>query len=317
MTSIEMRWLQSIGLGKSERGAVNRDNHSRPTLLSVCSGIGGLDIACERQLKTEPLGYIEQNAYAQAVLMARMEDKTLGAAPIFSDLRAFDGRPLHGLVDWLVGGIPCQPHSLAGQQRRHTDQRDLVDEFLRLVGEMEPEICFVENVRGFIAGDGLGRLLGGLADFGFDAEWETLSASWACGAPHKRERVFVLAYRNNERCRTLRRANGWGNVGNANGSRLQRRGRPLAGRPDELPAWPPGPKGNWSAIPPQFWPATKSGFRGVVDGVRPSAQFGRFSHPEQFRTERLRSLGNACIPQQAEAALCLLMQRSLQNDLDS
>ena len=305
MTSIEMRWLQSIGLGKSERGAVNRDNHSRPTLLSVCSGIGGLDIACERQLKTEPLGYIEQNAYAQAVLMARMEDKTLGAAPIFSDLRAFDGRPLHGLVDWLVGGIPCQPHSLAGQQRRHTDQRDLVDEFLRLVGEMEPEICFVENVRGFIAGDGLGRLLGGLADFGFDAEWETLSASWACGAPHKRERVFVLAYRNNERCRTLRRANGWGNVGNANGSRLQRRGRPLAGRPDELPAWPPGPadRDAWAYILerwPELAPAVEPTLRGVVNGDGDGLA----------RSDQLRILGNGVVPLQAAVAFRTLVTQA-------
>jgi DNA (cytosine-5)-methyltransferase 1 len=97
-------------------------------------------------------------------------------------------------VDIVFGGIPCQPHSCAGKQQRQEDERDLVDEFLRIVGEVEPRFAAVENVRGFLAGDGIGRLLGGLADLGFDAEWEIVSAAQV-GAPHKRERVFVLAYR--------------------------------------------------------------------------------------------------------------------------
>ena len=171
-------------------------NHADPhpfNAISVCSGIGGLDLAVERVFGARVVALLEREAYAQAVLLDRMEAQALVPAPIFFDVTRFDGKPFRGLVDLVFGGIPCQAHSVAGKQLRSADERDLIDEFLRIVGEVGPRLVFVENVRGFVAGDGLGRLLGGLADLGFDAEWETVQAAQV-GAPHKRERVFVLAY---------------------------------------------------------------------------------------------------------------------------
>jgi len=172
---------------------MNTHDTTAPTAISICSGIGGLDLAVERVFGARTVAYIEREAYCQAVLMARMADSSLEPSPIFSDVREFDGTPFRGVVDIVFGGIPCQPHSAAGKRGRQADERDLVDEFLRIVGEVEPRFAVVENVRGFLAGDGIGRLLGGLADLGLDAEWEVVSAAQV-GAPHKRERVFVLGY---------------------------------------------------------------------------------------------------------------------------
>ncbi|MCP4661020.1 MAG: DNA cytosine methyltransferase [bacterium] len=169
------------------------DPTPRPTALSVCSGIGGLDLAVREVLDARVVGHIERDAYCQAVLLARMEEEALEPAPVFPDLCSFDGRDWAGCVDLVFGGIPCQAHSVAGKQLRSADERDLVTEFLRLVGEVGPRLVFVENVRGFIAGDGLGRLLGGLAELGLDAEWGALSAC-ALDAPHTRTRVFILAH---------------------------------------------------------------------------------------------------------------------------
>ena len=173
-------------------------DHHPLNAISVCSGIGGLDLAVERVLGARVVAYCEREAYAQAVLLERMEEEALVPAPIHFDLRELDGTRYRGLVDLVFGGIPCQPHSSAGKQRRGDDDRDLIDEFLRLVREVEPSFVVVENVRGFVSPGGLGRLLGPLAGFGFDAEWLCVKAS-DVGAPHRRERVFVLAYREHSR----------------------------------------------------------------------------------------------------------------------
>lgn len=170
-----------------------------PRVLGVCSGIGGLELGIHRAFPgARAVGYVERDAYAAAVLLARMEDETLEPAPIWcGDLHDFDAAAWAGAVDLVCGGIPCQPYSFAGKQLRGEDERDLVDEFLRTVGTVGPRLVVVENVAAF-AVDGLGRMLGGLAALGFDAEWATVRAS-DVGAPHRRERCFVLGHRDGAR----------------------------------------------------------------------------------------------------------------------
>jgi len=321
---------------------VNGYSHP-PTYLSACSGIGGLDLALERVTGARAVGYCERESYAQAVLMARMEDKALGAAPLWDDLRAVPGARLRGLVDFLIGGIPCQPHSSAGKQRRGDDERDLIDAFCDLAGDMAPRFVFVENVRGFVARDGLGRLLGRLADLGFDAEWCCVRAS-DVGAPHRRERVFVLAYRSGELAdaqyarQRLRRTPHDKDRSDAHGDNADGR--------DASMAWPPGPDGDWSRILEHLWPALWDPARkrhgdgrqdstgeqtGVPwQGSEPHGEGSEETEPDlrgvahglpelvepamRYRIDRLRCLGNAVVPQQAELALRILLDRISSGD---
>ena len=168
-------------------------------VLSLFSGVGGLDLGVRMALPSRVVCYVEGEAYACAVLAHQMEEARLDAAPIWSDVTTFDGKPWRGRVDLIAGGFPCQDLSVAGKRAgiREGKRSGLWSEFARIIGEVEPRFVFVENVRG-LAGDGLGVVLSDLADLGFDAEWLCLRAS-EVGAPHRRERIFVLAYRDGGR----------------------------------------------------------------------------------------------------------------------
>ncbi len=96
-------------------------------------------------------------------------------------------------VDVIAGGFPCQDLSVAGPRAGlFADRSGLWWEFLRVVCELPPRFVLVENVPGLIAGDNADAFLGSLAATGFDAEWESIRAC-DVGAPHLRERVFVVA----------------------------------------------------------------------------------------------------------------------------
>jgi len=115
--------------------------------LSLCAGAAGLDLGLAL---AEPgyraVGYVERDAYAAAVLVARMEDQTLDRAPVWDDLATFDGRPWRGLVDILSAGYPCQPFSVAGRRRGTVDPRHLWPHVARVIAEYGPVWVFLENV---------------------------------------------------------------------------------------------------------------------------------------------------------------------------
>ena len=139
-----------------------------------------------------PVCYVEREAFAAAALVARMEDKILAPAPIWSDVSSFDGRPWRGVVDFIAGGFPCQDVSDAGPREgiRRGNRSGLWFEFARIVGEVGPRYVFVENVARLTL-RGLDIVLGTLAELGFDAEWTTLRAE-EVGAAHERDRTFIL-----------------------------------------------------------------------------------------------------------------------------
>jgi len=93
-------------------------------------------------------------------------------------------------------------------------------------------------------------------------------------------------------------------LGNAHGKGLEGRDRPEREGAYERPPWPPGPEGDWSDVPKELWPATEPPLRGVVDGLPDLVDLAQL-----YRTERLRALGNAVVPAQAEHAIRLLLER--------
>jgi DNA (cytosine-5)-methyltransferase 1 len=138
------------------------------------------------------VGYVERDAYAASVLLARMEDASLEPAPVWcGNLEDLDPAPFFG-VDLVTAGFPCQPWSAAGKRRGTDDERWIWPAIASLLRGVRPRLVFLENVRALISRGGLGLVLADLADLGFDAEWAVLSAG-EVGASQQRERVFILA----------------------------------------------------------------------------------------------------------------------------
>ena len=170
------------------------------TNLSLFSGAGGLDLGARMVGGFKTVAYVEFDRYAQGVLMSRMRSGDLDDAPIFEDVRTFDGRRLRGYIDIVSGGFPCQDLSTAGT--KSTGRRGIIEgtrsglwiEYARIVREIQPRFVLVENVAGLLDG-WMGLVLGDLAKMGYDAEWDLLRAS-SFGAPHRRSRVFIVAYPN-------------------------------------------------------------------------------------------------------------------------
>ena len=126
-----------------------------------------------------------------------MQDKTLDEALIWTDLKTFDGRAWRGKVDCITGGYPCQPFSVAGKKLAEKDPRHLWPEIKRLITEIEPPICFFENVGGHLR-LGFEQVANDLSELGYKVKAGLFTAQ-EVGAPHKRERLFILAYRDSIR----------------------------------------------------------------------------------------------------------------------
>ncbi|MCC7340565.1 MAG: DNA cytosine methyltransferase [Bryobacterales bacterium] len=172
---------------------------ARPIVgLSICSGYGGLELGLKLVLGDDFFCavHVERDLVAASVLVERMAEGALEQAPVWDDVATFDGTGWRGCVDIVTAGFPCQPFSVAGKRRGVEDERWIWPDIARVIGEVGPEYVFLENVPGLVR-HGLGPVLGSLAEMGFDAEWGCFSAA-EIGATHKRERVFILAYRDRE-----------------------------------------------------------------------------------------------------------------------
>ncbi|MBL4766535.1 MAG: DNA cytosine methyltransferase [Rhodobacteraceae bacterium] len=181
------------GLVVHPSGNASGEADARLHGLSLCAGAGGIDlglaIACPQYCT---VCYVEREAYAAAILVARMEDKTLDCAPVWDDVTTFDGRPWRGAVDIVTGGYPCQPFSVAGKRQGADDPRHLWPHFARIIGECQPEWVFLENVANHI-NLGYREVRGELEELGYRIT-EGLFTAAEVGAPHKRQRLFVLAH---------------------------------------------------------------------------------------------------------------------------
>lgn len=171
--------------------------------LALFAGAGGGLYATKWLLGWRAVCYVEWNKYCVEVLKARIRDGVFDDAPIWDNARTFDGTPWCGVVDIITAGFPCQPFSVAGNRLGEKDPRNMWPDTIRIIREVGAPLVFLENVSGLRYGSYFGRILGDLAESGYSVRWRVLSAA-EVGAPHKRDRVFILANNRKERMEGIR-----------------------------------------------------------------------------------------------------------------
>jgi DNA (cytosine-5)-methyltransferase 1 len=261
--------------------------------------------------------YIESDFFAQDVLATRIADSLLDKAPIWSFVETWKSAEWVERIDIISSGFPCQPWSVAGKKKGIDDERWIWPSIAKIIHEVRPKYVFLENVVGLL-NTGLGYVLRDLAQSGYDAEWDVFSAR-ACGAPHLRERIFILAHRPSLDGKWLHdQGDPWREpeetTGNRSGAmdcshrpRLQGWRTDKPQYKDELPSWPPSPEdfASWRRVL-DIDPTLEPSFCGVADGI--SDELEQFVC--QGRENRLKALGNAVVPLVAAVAFVKLFERS-------
>lgn len=301
--------------------------------LDLFSGIGGFALGLERA-GHETVAFCEIEPYCRAVLK-----KHWPAIPCYEDIRLLTAERLAAdgiAVDAICGGFPCQDISFAGKAAGIEGERSgLWSDYRRLIGELRPRYVIVENVSALLS-RGLDKVLGDLAALRYDAEWHCIPAS-AVGAPHRRDRVWIVAYpRSGGRdARDLRQS---GDNGQSLGqgrstitTQSSEASAPLAD-PDSGRRRSDTPRGNDADRADAGWQEADSlpraiceasGTRSVADASGPDVEgqritvriqaersafggsswwsiepdMGRVAHGVSSRVDRLKGLGNAVVPQ--------------------
>ncbi len=156
-------------------------------VLDLFSGIGGFSLGLEAAGMTT-VAFCEREPFCQAVLKKHWPD-----IPCHDDVTTLDGKQYNGTIDVIAGGFPCQDLSLAGKGAGLAGERSgLWFEYLRIIKEAQPRYVIIENVSA-LRSRGLEEVLRSLAEIGYDAEWHCIPAS-AVGAPHRHDRVWIVAY---------------------------------------------------------------------------------------------------------------------------
>lgn len=157
--------------------------------IDLCSGIGGFALAA-RWAGCETIQFVEIESFCQNVLA-----KNFPGVPIHADLRAFSGEPFRGRVDLLTAGFPCQDVSVAGKRAGlHGSRSSLWFDVLRVIRECEARVCVIENSPN-LRSNGADIVLGGMEEAGYTC-WPFVVGADNVGAPHRRKRVWIVAYSN-------------------------------------------------------------------------------------------------------------------------
>lgn len=248
---------------------------SKLRVLSLFAGIGGFDLGLERTGGFKTVAFCEIDPFCQRVLAKHWPE-----VPCYEDVRELTADRLRAdgiAVDVICGGFPCQDLSVAGRRAGIEGERSgLWSEMFRLICELRPRYVMVENVGALLSGPGeqpgawFGKVLGDLASERYDAEWDCIPAA-AIGAPHLRDRVWLMAYPEQEQrlCPVFDAPHATEVVRRNAAERMQDGLRPQVGT--ALRSIP----GRWMDQPDP---------ERVVDGV------SDWSH-------RLAALGNAVVPQ--------------------
>jgi DNA (cytosine-5)-methyltransferase 1 len=165
--------------------------HSRLSHGSLFSGIGGFDLAAQ-WMGWNNIFQVEIDKFCQKVL-----EKNFPDTKRYSDIKKFNGTEYENKIDILTGGLPCQPFSTAGKRRGKDDDRYLWEEMLRVITEVKPTYVVGENVPGII-GLALDTVLSDMENQNYTTETFIIPAC-AVNAPHRRDRVWFIAYTNSIR----------------------------------------------------------------------------------------------------------------------
>ena len=304
------------------------------TALDLFSGIGGFSLALEK-VGVRTVAFCEIDPFCRKVLK-----KHWPRVPVHHDITQLKGDQV-GYVDIICGGFHCQDISLAGRRAGLEGARSgLWGEYARLVGELGPRFVIVENVAA-LRSKGLDKVLADLAALGYDAIWDCMPAS-AVGAPHRRDRIWIVAYSARAICPQLGaitqgqqdRSADDGHASNAAG---QRQSPARIGELDQAPSrarqadWAGGlcevlfdasGSGLASRLPVALGPIAfpeRSGWRNaeprlgrMADGISPWAHepddVPRIAKGIPDRVRRLKALGNAVVPQVVEIVARAVMQ---------
>ncbi len=268
------------------------------THFSLFSGIGGLDLAAE-WAGFRTVAQIEKDPFCRAVLARHWPN-----VPKFEDIHNVTKDTLREVgiehtPTVLSGGFPCQPFSCAGKRKGAEDDRYLWPEMLRVVQQSRPSWVVGENVAGIVS-MALDDVCADLERAGYSCRAFLLPAA-GVGAPHMRDRVFIVAHSARELShRSGEARHRWAEPtdgGPADGPDplrpgwKERRAPTIAatagygagnGDPEYLPGW-------GGSMPS---PVLEPGLRGMADGFSAGLD-------DPFRVARLRALGNAVVPAQA------------------
>ena len=306
------------------------------TVGSLFSGIGGMDLGLERA-GHKVIWQSEIDPYANRVLQKHWPD-----VPNIGDVTKLDWSKIP-YVEIIAGGYPCQPFSTAGKRRGTNDPRHLWPHVRNAIGRIRPRYALLENVPGHVT-LGLDTVLGEISALGYCAEWQIISAA-AFGAPHLRERLFIVAYPDNSGGRTPERnlvfgentvaawwqriegpLDGFGGrgamVADTNGERPHR--TPINATVTEQSALSEfGGRGKTLADTDgrrceQCEPETKQ-ISWISGGGKRNAKWwetepdvGRVANGVSNRVDRIRGLGNAVVPQVAEFMGYLISEHAKQ-----
>jgi DNA (cytosine-5)-methyltransferase 1 len=285
------------------------------TFGSLFAGIGGFDLGLERA-GMECRWQVEIDDYASRVLA-----KHWPHVHRWGDVRTFPvGDPSDWRVDLICAGVPCQPVSHAGKQKGADDERWMWGEALRVVADLSPRFFVAENPVGILNHDG-GRtfrgLLRALASVGYVCEWHVIAAA-DVGAPHLRQRVWLVAYADGVSCtegQPRRAARGLPPASaGSQGRQNEGQARAVAGNRGADVADANGRRLAVERFPKHSDEQGQAGY--LADGCSPwrrwkrtpelaqhwsaEPQLGRLAHGIPSRVDRLRCLGNAVVPQIVE-----------------
>ena len=249
------------------------------TFGSLFSGIGGIDLGLERAgmvCKWQ----VEINIFCQMILT-----KHWPGVPKHADIKEVGGYNLEK-VDLIAGGFPCQPYSKAGKRRGKDDDRYLWPEMLRVIRELKPTWVFCENVTGLLSineGWVIEEVLSDLESESYETMPPFIIPACGVDADHKRDRLWILAYSHNgEHIKSVRR----GNQAPDKIQKINKKEHSSTGRSSRTSTVRKASNGYTDEESCRSW-ITEPELGRVVDGI-----------PNQM--DRLKSLGNAVVPQVVE-----------------
>jgi len=239
---------------------------------------------------------VEIEPYCREVLLRRQEDKTLPPFPIWDDIRTFDGKAWCGKVDIISAGFPCQPFSVAGRQKGKDDERNMWPDTIRIIREVQPKCCLLENVPGLLNFAYIRQVFGDLAESGFNCEWDCISAA-SQGAPHIRDRLWIVANAKIDRYGNRRESKNFSETNERQDKQMQSIvGSPSSDVSDTISG------GLQNGIKetmgkPEKNPSSKRQSRWPVE-----PDVGRVANGVAFRVDRLKAIGNGQVPAVVRAA---------------